>query len=152
MAARALFNLFLLGERIFALVFFMPAISKTVRTLPPATKPRPLDDGFTKILALPCFPRVSNGIEPFSFKKILIRFFFAFLKAFSIADDVSSALPMPTPTSPFLLPITNDTRKLNRLPPATTLATLRISIIFCSYSGGFLSGLGPNFSLFLSGP
>ena len=44
------------------------------------------------------------------------------------------AFPVPTPTEPFLSPITIATLKLNLLPPDTTRVTLLIFKIFCSNS------------------
>src|SRR3989344_6354152 len=65
----------------------------------------------------------------------LTIFFFAFRTALLIAKAVSPALPNPKPTDPFLSPATNATLKENRRPPATTLVTRRIFIIFWSNSG-----------------
>jgi hypothetical protein len=45
-AALALLSLFLLVERILALMFFTPAKSRIVLTEPPATNPRPPKAGF----------------------------------------------------------------------------------------------------------
>ncbi len=46
------------------------------------------------------------------------------------ASAVSAALPIPTPTLPFLSPRTIAAEKLKRRPPAITRATRRIPIIF----------------------
>src|SRR3990167_7399954 len=50
------------------------------------------------------------------------------------ASVVSPALPKPTPTLPFLLPMMSATEKEKRLPPATARDTRRMFIIFWSNS------------------
>src|SRR3990167_8471257 len=50
------------------------------------------------------------------------------------ASVVSPALPKPTPTLPFLLPMMSATEKEKRLPPATVRDTRRMFIIFWSNS------------------
>src|SRR3989344_8715692 len=65
----------------------------------------------------------------------LIILFFAFLTALLIARAVSPAFPKPKPTDPFVSPAINATLKENLRPPATTLVTRRMFIIFWSNSG-----------------
>ena len=57
-------------------------------------------------------------------KLTLTIFFLASCVAFLIASGTSRALPVPTPTCPFLSPTTTRAENLKFLPPLTTLATL----------------------------
>ena len=70
----------------------------------------------------------------------VIMCFLASLAAFSMASEISLAFPVPTPTLPFRSPMIIATLKEKRRPPATTRATRRTSIDFCSYSGLTRSG------------
>src|SRR3989338_9371949 len=146
-AALAMFNLFLDTDIIFAETSFMPASSITFLAALPAIVPLK-GAGRIIIRALEYLASTSWGIDIDFVKLTLIIFFLAFLTALSMASAVSPALPMPTPTEPFLFPAIRATLKLNLLPPETTLATLLILIIFWSNSGLTRSARPPIFLVF----
>src|SRR6185312_11192502 len=105
----------------------IPASSSTGRIDEPATKPRPFA-GIKDTTDAVYLAEVSYGIELFLVKGTVIMFFLALRTALSIASVVSPALPKPTPTLPFLLPMMMATLNEKRRPPATTRATRRILI------------------------
>src|SRR3989344_3548737 len=115
------------------MVLVIPASSKTGRTEEPATSPRP-GAGISETTDAQYFVDTSCGMEKSEVRLTVMRFFFALRVALSIARVVSPALPRPTPTLPFLLPMIIATEKENLRPPATTRATRRIVIIFWSNS------------------
>jgi hypothetical protein len=53
----------------------------------------------------------------------VIKFFFPFKTALSIAKLTSSARPIPTPTFLLLSPIITTARNVNFFPPLTTFVT-----------------------------
>jgi hypothetical protein len=56
------------------------------------------------------------------------------LVAFLIAAGTSAELPSPTPTLPFLLPITTSEENVTLFPPVVFLTTRRIRCTLYSYS------------------
>ena len=88
-----------------------PASSNTSRTAPPAINPAPAGAGLTKTLAAPCFPVISCAIVRLSIRFTLIKFLLADWIAFLTASGTSLALPIPTPTVPFLSPTTTVAEK-----------------------------------------
>lgn len=75
MVARALFNK-LSEPNCFAIIFLIPATSKTVRTAPPAITPEPSTPGFRIILHAPTSPIIGCGIVKDFVSGICIKFFF----------------------------------------------------------------------------
>src|SRR3989344_7853958 len=132
--AFALFNLFLLLDKIFPVISLMPASFTISRTTDPATNPRPLL-GINDTKALPNLAFISKGMDIVFVSFNLTIFFLAFRSDLLIAREVSPAFPRPKPTEPFLSPITIATEKENLRPPATTRVTRLILIIFWSNSG-----------------
>src|SRR4029453_19386702 len=106
----------------FVSTFWMPQLSTTARTAPPAIRPVPSGAGFNSTLPDPNRPTTWCGIVvPLSGTRI--RFFFAASMPFLIADGTSFALPPPKPTTPWPSPTTTRALKLRFLPPLTTLVT-----------------------------
>ncbi len=124
----------------------MPASSSTGRTEEPATRPRPRT-GMSSTRDAVYFADTLWAIELSLVRLTVIIFFLALRTALSIASVVSPALPKPTPTLPFLLPMMSATEKEKRRPPATVRDTRRMVIIFWSYSllarGGRFDDLRP---------
>src|SRR3990167_815096 len=132
-AALALLRPFLLPELSLATVLVMPASSSTGRTEETATSPRPRT-GKSATREAAYLADTSCAIELSLVRATVIMCFLASRTALSIASVVSPALPKPTPTLPFLLPMMSATEKEKRRPPATVRATRRIVIIFWSNS------------------
>src|SRR5665213_4326119 len=117
-AARALLTWLWLRERSLPVTSVIPASSRTVRTEEPATSPRP-GDGRIITSEAQNFAATSCGMERFLVSTRLIIAFFAARVAFSLASCVSAALHKPTPTRPFLSPMTMAAEKLKRRPPVS---------------------------------
>src|SRR5687768_1751677 len=101
---------------------WMPQLSTTARTAPPAMRPVPSGAGFSSTLPEPNLPTTMCGmVAPRSGTRI--RFFFAASIPFLMAEGTSFALPMPKPTTPWPSPTTTSALKLRFLPPLTTFVT-----------------------------
>lgn len=133
MDALALFNK-LFEPNCFAIIFLIPATSKTVLTAPPAITPDPSIEGRIITLHAPKLPVISCEMVKDLVNSIVIKFFLASVFAFLNASITSSALATPIPTLPFLFPITAIARKLIFLPPFVTLDTRLTLISRSSYS------------------
>jgi len=126
MDALALFNK-LFEPNCFAIIFLIPATSKTVLTAPPAITPDPSIEGRIITLHAPKLPVISCEMVKDLVNSIVIKFFLASVFAFLNASITSSALATPIPTLPFLFP-------LIYLPPFVTLDTRLTLISRSSYS------------------
>ena len=87
-----------------ALTSFNPANSNTALAGPPAITPVPSLAGLMITLVAPFIPTTSCGIVLPSIIGILTTFLLASCLAFLTASDTSAALPVPSPTNPFLSP------------------------------------------------
>jgi len=73
----------------------------------------------------------------------VIKFFFALLTALLTAIVTSKPLAKPIATRPLWSPMATQARKRILLPPAITLVTRAMSIIFWSNSSGCWSARSP---------
>src|SRR5436190_3776788 len=106
----------------FVSTLWIPALSTTARTAPPAMRPVPSGAGLSRTLPAPKRPTTRCGIvAPDNGTRI--RFFLAASMPFLMADGTSLALPTPKPTMPWPSPTTTSALKLRFLPPFTTLVT-----------------------------
>ena len=92
-------------------ISFTPASSSTALTGPPALTPIPLAAGLSITLLAPLTPIASWEIVLLSTNDTVITFLVAAETAFLIASGTSLALPVPSPTFPFLSPTTTVAEK-----------------------------------------